>query len=127
MMTPPLKDPNDGLPRFLEHTPLRDQAVSIRNHPSFFNPFEIQERSLPMTEPYQPISCDFHDELETLAVMRRKCAITYRDSSGEPVTVEDCIEDVYARDKEEFLKLKSGSVIRLDRLIEVDGKRLKDY
>ncbi len=80
-----------------------------------------------MTEPYQPISCNFHDELETLTVIRRKCAITYRDSSGEPVTVEDCIEDVYARNKEEFLKLRNGSVIRLDRLIEVDGKRVKDY
>ncbi|CAI8827228.1 hypothetical protein [Methylocaldum szegediense] len=80
-----------------------------------------------MTEPYQPINCEFHDELEALAVMRRQCTITYQDDSGEPVTVEDCIEDVYARNKEEFLKLKSGSVIRLDRLIEVDGKRPKDY
>lgn len=78
-----------------------------------------------MMEDYQPISCDFHDELEALAVRRRKCEITYRDISGNPVTVEDCIEDIYARDKEEFLKLKSGLEIRLDRLIEVDGKRLR--
>jgi len=77
-----------------------------------------------MTEDYKPISCDFHDELETLAVRRRKCEITYRDISGNPVTVEDWIEDIYTKDKEEFLKLKSGLVIRLDRLIEVDGKRL---
>lgn len=77
-----------------------------------------------MTENYEPISCDFHDELETLAVMRRTSEITYRDSSGNPATVEDRIEDIYTKGKEEFLKLKSGLVIRLDRLIEVDGKRL---
>jgi Rho-binding antiterminator len=80
-----------------------------------------------VTDHYQPISCDFHDELESLAVMRRRCEIVYRDISGEPITVEDCIEDVYAKNKEEFLKLKSGLEIRLDRLIEVDGKRLEAY
>jgi len=76
-----------------------------------------------MTEDYEPIRCDFHDELEALAVKRRTCEIVYRDDAGDPVTVEDRIEDIYARNREEFLKLKSGLTIRLDRLIEVDGKR----
>jgi Rho-binding antiterminator len=76
-----------------------------------------------MSEPYRPISCDFHDELCLLALRRRVCEIIYRDSIGrEEVAVEDRIEDVYTQGKEEFVRLGSGVAVRLDRLVRVDGK-----
>jgi transcriptional antiterminator Rof (Rho-off) len=34
-----------------------------------------------MSEPYRPISCDFHDELCLLALRRRVCEIVYRHST----------------------------------------------
>jgi Rho-binding antiterminator len=77
-----------------------------------------------MTEPYRPIACDFHDELCLCAMHQRACAIEYRDESGQPVSVKDRIEDVYTEGKEEFLRLAGGAVVRLDRLISVDGEPL---
>jgi transcriptional antiterminator Rof (Rho-off) len=77
-----------------------------------------------MSKPYRPISCDFHDELCLLAMRRRACEIVYRDSAGQEMKAEDRIEDVYTAGKEEFLRLTGGKIIRLDRLVKVDGKSL---
>jgi len=74
-----------------------------------------------MNESYTPINCDFHDELEAIATLRNNCVIVYCSSDGE-TRVQDYIDDVYARNGEEFIKLNSGLVIRLDALVEVDGK-----
>jgi Rho-binding antiterminator len=74
-----------------------------------------------MSEPYRPISCDFHDELCLLALRRRACEIVYRDSAGREARLEDRIEDIYTKGKEEFLRLAGGGIIRLDRLLRVDG------
>ncbi|MGJ3249649.1 MAG: hypothetical protein ACFE0J_00755 [Elainellaceae cyanobacterium] len=76
-----------------------------------------------MNESYSPINCDFHDELEAIATLRNKCVIVYRNSDGE-MRVQDYIDDVYAQNGEEFIKLRSGLIIRLDALVEVDGKSL---
>lgn len=69
--------------------------------------------------PYTPISCEFHSRLEALIVFHARCRLRYRTEQGEMVTCEDFLEDVYARDKQEFLRLRGGLVIRLDRLLEV--------
>lgn len=76
-----------------------------------------------MNESYSPINCDFHDELEAIATLRNTCVIVYRHSDGE-TRVQDSIDDVYAQNGEEFIKLKGGLIIRLDALVEVDGKSL---
>ena len=77
--------------------------------------------------PYHPVSCDFHSELELLALRRTVCPIRYRNEAGEEVTVESSIEDLYTRNSEEFLVLKNGNPIRLDQLVSVNGILLKDY
>lgn len=76
--------------------------------------------------PYQPISCDYHDELTLLAVRKKNCTIVYQHESGTN-TVHGVIKDIYTRNKEEFLLLSGGQEIRLDRLVSVDGKELSDY
>jgi Rho-binding antiterminator len=74
---------------------------------------------------YVPISCDLHDHLEALATLRKRCRIVYRATTGEAIETLDTIADVYTKDKEEFAVLGSGTTIRLDMLIEVDGQSYK--
>ncbi|MEQ8704398.1 MAG: hypothetical protein RIC19_10785 [Phaeodactylibacter sp.] len=73
---------------------------------------------------YQTISCDFYDELEARATLRRSCRIVFRDASGQDQSVEALIKDLYIRSKVEYMLLSTGLEIRLDRLVSVDGKLL---
>ncbi len=73
---------------------------------------------------YTPVSCDFHDEIESLATLRQECRIAYRTESDETVEAQGRINDVYAENKADFLKLDDGTIIRLDRITTVNGKRL---
>jgi Rho-binding antiterminator len=78
-------------------------------------------------KPYQPISCTFYDELEALATLRKSCLIKYRNDAGTETQTQALIKDFFIKDKVEYLKLDNGQHIRLDYLIEVDGKALKNY
>jgi Rho-binding antiterminator len=80
-----------------------------------------------MTSPYKPISCDFYDELEALAVMHRKVEIVYRSEAGNPLTVQAVINNLYVVEHVEYMLLDNNQVIRLDALISVDGKMLAHY
>jgi Rho-binding antiterminator len=70
---------------------------------------------------YCLVDCGFHDQLEALATLRQTCQIFYHTVTGEIVRVQDQIVDVYAANQADFLKLKDGTEIRLDRLISVNG------
>lgn len=76
--------------------------------------------------PYQPISCDFHDHLEATATRRTTARIVYLDADGHAREVDASIEDLGSRDGEEYMRLRSGVSIRLDRIVSVDGVRLSD-
>jgi Rho-binding antiterminator len=76
---------------------------------------------------YLPISCDFHSELELFALRQVPVEITYRQTDGSLATVHQAIQDLYARNGEEFLLLPDGSEIRLDQLVSVGGKLLANY
>ncbi len=78
-------------------------------------------------EPYQPISCAFYDELEALATLRKRVQLVYRNELGHVAEIIGIIRNFATRNKAEFLILDSGIEIRLDRLIEVDGKPLAGY
>ncbi|NYE61608.1 Rho-binding antiterminator [Duganella sp. 1224] len=75
-------------------------------------------------EPYQPISCDFHDLLEVHATRRQPTRLRFRDAAGQPQTRDAVITDVYARNGADYLTLSSGETLRLDQLIEVGGTPL---
>lgn len=70
---------------------------------------------------YIPLNCNLHDHLEALATLRKQCRIVYQQADGRRTETIDIIADVYTRNKEEFVVLGAGEVIRLDALIEVDG------
>jgi Rho-binding antiterminator len=70
---------------------------------------------------YHPIDCSLHDRLEAAATLRKIVAISYRNSQGELVEIEDRILDIFTRDGAEYLRLNGASEIRLDDLRSVDG------
>ncbi|UNK48560.1 hypothetical protein MNR01_12470 [Lysobacter sp. S4-A87] len=76
---------------------------------------------------YHPISCEFHDRLEDLATLRKPARINFRDENGADQHRDAVITDVFARSGEEYLSMSTGEIVRLDRLVDVDGARLADY
>jgi Rho-binding antiterminator len=77
--------------------------------------------------PYQPIDCNYYDRLEAWATMRTICKIVFRDEEGKEQDVTARIEDVYALNKVEYLRMDNGLVIRLDSLLSVNNIPLPDH
>ncbi|MCY7409779.1 MAG: hypothetical protein LH473_05865 [Chitinophagales bacterium] len=73
---------------------------------------------------YIPISCNYYDELEALATLKKTCIIIFKDEAEREISISGVIKTFFIKDKTEFLQLGSGEGIRLDRLISVDGKML---
>ena len=73
---------------------------------------------------YILVDCGFHDELEALATLRRQCLIVYRNAMDEKVEIEERIADVYTLNKADFIKLKNGIEIRMDKIISVNYKQI---
>ena len=82
-----------------------------------------------MKQKYQPINCNFYDELEILAMRGQSCAIRFwKDLEfQEQLEITDTILTIKIINKAEFLILKEGNPIRLDQLISVDDKELEGY
>lgn len=76
---------------------------------------------------YQPISCDFYDELELLALRKTAAKIVIRTAENEIKEIESVIKTFYTKEKEEFMVLENGEEIRLDKLVSVNGIELKSY
>lgn len=76
------------------------------------------------SDAYAPIDCGLHDELQLLAMRRREVDLRVRaEAEGDPAReLRDRIVDVYTRGGAEWIRLGSGEEIRLDRLVEVDGR-----
>jgi len=76
---------------------------------------------------YQPISCDYYDELEIVAMRQTVAQIVFKNESGEENTISTKIKTLQTRNSEEFLILENGDEIRLDKLISMNGKIVKNY
>lgn len=81
-------------------------------------------------ERYEPVSCDYHDELEAAAMHKQDVELEF-DLEGVTQRERGKIEDVYTRDGAEFVKFASNGGpldIRLDHIISLknsDGQSLK--
>lgn len=71
---------------------------------------------------YEPIACGLHDELQLLVLRGRAVRLLVRDDAGEAHAVEARPTDVLTRADAEWLALEDGTFLRLDRLLEVDGR-----
>ncbi len=79
-----------------------------------------------MDDKYKTISCHFYDELEAVAVKKVLLKITYFENENEK-HIEDIIVNFKTKNKEEFLILKNRLIIRLDKIIKINGLIPKDY
>ena len=70
---------------------------------------------------YRPIDCGFHDELLARASLKGPVEIVYIDANGDESRRFETIDDVYTKDSAEYMRLESGTEIRLDQLVRVDG------
>lgn len=73
------------------------------------------------TDAYTPISCQVHDRLLALATLGSDCEMEIAAEGGHAERIRGVIEDVYSRDAAEYLRLRGGRTVRLDRLRRIDG------
>ena len=74
-----------------------------------------------MEEHYEPVSCDYHDELEAAAMHRKEVELEF-ELDGVPQKERGRVEDVYTSDGAEFIRFASvcGALeIRLDHIISM--------
>lgn len=76
---------------------------------------------------YQPISCDYYDELEIVAMRQTVAEIIFKNEKEEEITISTKIKTLQTRNSEEFLILENGDEIRLDKLLSMNGKVVKNY
>ena len=63
---------------------------------------------------YKPVSCDFYDHLETLALRKSKVKIVFVTDGKEKVA-EGIIENLFSKENAEYLKIQNNQV-RLDNI-----------
>jgi len=72
-------------------------------------------------ERYEPVSCDYHDQLEAAAMHRTPVELEF-ELDGVPQKERGRVEDVFTANGAEFVRFAadSGSVeIRLDHIISM--------
>lgn len=74
---------------------------------------------------YTPIACAVHDRLESWAVRRQPVEVVWRAGGGER-TATTTVDDVFARDGADWVRLGTGETLRADALARVDGQALAD-
>jgi Rho-binding antiterminator len=74
---------------------------------------------------YRPVDNEVLRELEVLAAMKKLCIIQFEAENGGRPEVRSRIMGVYSENDVYYLKTDSGLSIRLDKLLQVDGKPLK--
>ena len=70
-------------------------------------------------ERYEPVSCDYHDQLEAAAMHKSTVELEF-ELDGVPQRERGRVEDVYTTEGAEFIRFSSdaGSIeIRLDHII----------
>ncbi len=68
---------------------------------------------------YKPVDCDFTDELEFAVVKKLNVEVHFKKENEEISSVSGKLVDIFTQNKEEFLKISDGTLIRLDHIMEV--------
>lgn len=70
-----------------------------------------------METPYKPVACILYDKFESFATRSETVELTVSQQN-----ITDIIIDVFSKDQAEFVRLKSGKVIRLDLIEKINGE-----
>lgn len=76
-------------------------------------------------EPYKPISCDYHDELEAAAMHKQQVELEF-ELDGVPQRERGRVTDVYTAQGAEFVKFETEKgllEIRLDQIIAMSSEK----
>ena len=68
------------------------------------------------TDPYKAVSCDFMDELEALATLKKSVRLHVETQDGKMEWVVGHIQDFFVHYHADYLKLRDGTVVRLDKI-----------
>lgn len=70
---------------------------------------------------YEPVSCDYHDQLEAAAMHKQEVELEF-EARGVRVQERGTITDVFTREGAEYVKVEkpSGSIeLRLDQILSM--------
>lgn len=76
---------------------------------------------------YRPINCSFYDILEANATLKKTIRVVFLTTDGQQTETQGRIVNLFTKNKEEFVALSDGNLIRLDQLISVDGQQLEGF
>lgn len=75
-----------------------------------------------MKEVYEPVQASFRAEIEKYIQNQKFTSIQYFSDIREYVSTTAIIKGIYEHDGAEYMQLATGTEIRLDRIIRLDGK-----
>ena len=70
---------------------------------------------------YIPVGCELQDKLEAISVRKLSSEITY-DDSGNTVSANGKVVDIYADSGADYCKMDDGTTIRLDKIAAVTAE-----
>lgn len=74
-----------------------------------------------MKDKFIPIDCGFLDRIQYWCQVKEHCIIVFTQGNfPRPIQREGIINDVITKNKEEFIILDDGEMIRLDRIISIN-------
>ena len=69
--------------------------------------------------PYEPVDCDFTDDLEFVSVKKILVEVKFWSIDGGLQDSSGYVVDIFTKNKEEFLVLSSSIQIRLDLIFQI--------
>ncbi len=76
-----------------------------------------------MSSKYRSIQCFLHPVLLRAAKFKENCEIKFLDINDKETTASGIIIDIIHFHQDEFLILNNGIKIRLDSILELNGKK----
>ncbi len=70
---------------------------------------------------YQPVACQVQSTLTKLCSNGVVIEVAYRDGANRIQFVHDVVKDLFHRAGEDFVLLGRGQLVRLDRIMMIDG------
>lgn len=77
------------------------------------------KNSADLAKVYEPVDCDFTDELEFVSVKKIQVEVKYWGPNGALIDCTGRIIDIFTKDKEEFMTMSDSTRIRLDRVFQI--------
>lgn len=75
---------------------------------------------------YTPINCNYYDKLEAYATLKTTLTIVYIEDAKTCKIHNTRIVTLFAKNHEEFLVLDNEQIIRLDKLVSINGETIPD-